>query len=322
MLKCTVDVIIPTYKPDGRFEKLIMELQHQTVKPMRIFVINTKESAWVLSSAIKKQFDAGKTVNGIALTVCHITEDSFDHGGTRAKAASRSEADVLLFMTQDAIPADQFLIEHLLEKFDGNDAGRVAAAYARQLPDEDCNLMESFTRSFNYGNENIVKSAGDLPKMGIKTFFCSNVCAAYDHKVYRKLGGFHDNMIFNEDMVYAAEAIRAGYQIVYAADAKVVHSHNYSGLQQLRRNFDLAVSQVQHPEIFDGIRSESEGMRLVRDTAVYLVKQKRVYLLPKLFWQSACKYLGYLLGRNYQKLPMRMVMLCTMNRRYWKNKLF
>ena len=53
-----------------------------------------------------------------------------------------------------------------------------------------------------------------------------------------------EKTIFNEDMIYAADLIHAGYGIAYAADAKVVHSHNYSCSQQFHRNFDLGVPRL------------------------------------------------------------------------------
>ena len=56
--------------------------------------------------------------------------------------------------------------------------------------------------------------------------------------------------------------VQAGYQIAYAAEAKVVHAHKYTYWQQLTRNFDMAVSQRQYREIFESVKSESEGMRL------------------------------------------------------------
>ena len=68
--------------------------------------------------------------------------------------------------------------------------------------------------------------------------------------------------IFNEDMIYAAGLVKAGYGVAYEAEARVIHSHNYTGRQQLRRNFDLGVSQAQHPEIFRGVPSEGEDHRL------------------------------------------------------------
>lgn len=65
------------------------------------------------------------------------------------------------------------------------------------------------------------------------------MCAAYRQDIYEELGGFVKHTIFNEDMIYAAKAVEAGYAIAYAADARVVHSHNYTNGQQFHRNFDL-----------------------------------------------------------------------------------
>ncbi len=319
MDKKTVDVIIPTYRPDERFERLIGRLKQQTHRPAAIRIINTDASAWDLSPALAAEFERGRTDCGIALFVCHISKEEFDHGGTRNRAAAASPADVLLFMTQDAVPADTHLIGNLLE-FLGQekDGAQVAAAYARQLPGEDCGFIERYTRGFNYGGAGMVKSAEDLPRLGIKTYFCSNVCAAYLHEIYDRMGGFEAPAIFNEDMIFAARLINSGYRIAYAAEARVVHSHNYSGVQQFRRNFDLAVSQADHPEIFADVRSENEGMRLVKDTARYLIRSGRgLYLFP-LVWQSACKYAGYCLGKRYRRLPMGLVKKCSMNKDYWK----
>ena len=106
--------------------------------------------------------------------------------------------------------------------------------------------------------------------------------------------------------------------IYYAADAKVIHSHNYNCRQQFHRNFDLAVSQADHPEIFEGVPSEGEGMRLVKDTAKYLLKSGRPWLLVSLVCKSGWKYMGYKLGKNYKKLPRWLILKCTMNPRYWR----
>lgn len=65
----------------------------------------------------------------------------------------------------------------------------------------------------------------------------------YDRRTYEELGGFVESTLFNEDMIYAGHLVQAGYAIAYAADAKVVHSHNYGCLAQLHRNFDLGVSR-------------------------------------------------------------------------------
>lgn len=157
-----------------------------------------------------------------------------------------------------------------------------------------------------------------MERLGIKTFFCSNVCAAYRRDIYDKLGGFPLHTIFNEDMIFTGELIKAGYTVAYEADAKVVHSHNYTGIQQFHRNFDLAVSQVDNPQIFSGIRSEGEGIRLVKQTMEYLIRRKKYIQVMKLIYISGCKYMGYLLGKKYKKLPRKFVIWCSMNREYWR----
>ena len=61
--------------------------------------------------------------------------------------------------------------------------------------------------------------------------------------MYLKLGGFETRTIFNEDMIFAGKVILAGGAVAYCAEARVIHSHNYSGIMQFKRNFDLGISR-------------------------------------------------------------------------------
>ena len=140
----------------------------------------------------------------------------------------------------------------------------------------------------------------------------------YERETYLKLGGFVKKTIFNEDMIFAGKLIQSGWAIAYAAQARVIHSHNYSALQQFHRNFDLAVSQADHPEVFEGVRSEREGIRLVKKTAGWLCDQGKPWLVISLIWNSGWKYLGYLLGKRYKHLPGWMIRVCTSQKKYWE----
>ena len=305
-----VDVIIPVYRPEReKLTKLIDWLNKQTVKPSHVFFMQTlveeKEDEEVLQMLQKAE----------NVEIVPIEKKDFDHGGTRNKGAALSKADYMLFMTQDAVPVDAYLIENLVQAMEEEEA---ATAYGRQLPDDTVGVIEHYTREFNYPAKSYVKSQKDLETMGIKTYFCSNVCAMYRKDVYEKMGGFVLHTIFNEDMIFAGKLIQEGYAIAYVAEARVVHSHNYTNRQQLHRNFDLAVSQADHPEVFDGIRSEGEGIRLVKKTAGWLCRQGKPWLVIQLVWQSGWKYLGYLLGKKYRKLPRWVIDRCTMNPKYWE----
>lgn len=303
----TADVLIPVYRPGKQFEMLLEKLNTQSVPIHKIILMNTEE-AYFPENTVKK-YDC--------VEVHHLSRAEFDHGGTRDRGMRLSEADVVICMTQDAVPEDPYLVERLLEPFSDE---RVWAAYARQLPTEDCREVERYTRSFNYPEVSRIKGREDLPELGIKTFFCSNVCAAWRREKYLELGGFVHRTIFNEDMIFAGKLVQHGGRIAYCAEARVVHSHNYSAMQQFHRNFDLAVSQTMHPEIFGGIRSESEGIRLVKKSLGHCLRIGKPWLMVQVVTQSAGKFLGYKLGQRYRKLPRPVVLWCTMNRPFWQGE--
>lgn len=305
----TVDVCIPVYKPGEDLRKLLYRLCRQSCRVNCIRIVNTEEEFW------QEDFLTEPRLAGIPVVLQHITKDEFDHGGTRSMMAEESDAELLLFMTQDAFPRDDQLIRRMAEAFDDTS---VAAAYARQLPKPGCAPLEKQSRLFNYPARSCTKSGEDLSRLGIKTYYCSNVCAMYRREIYERLSGFPVNTIFNEDMIFAHKVIEAGFHIAYIADARVFHSHNYTLSQYFRRSFDMAVSQTQHPEVFGGVSSEKEGMRLVRTVTAALVKQKRALEIVPFYFQCAAKYAGYFLGKHYIRLPQKIVMACTDNKSFWK----
>lgn len=310
-MQYSVDVILLTYKPTKQVLELLKALEEQTYPIRKIIIMNTEERYFETLF-----YGTGFLEKYKNIEVHHLSEKEFDHGRTRAKAVQYSKADIFVCMTHDAIPANTLLIEKLVEALTQSE--NIAAAYARQLALPNCREIEKYTRSFNYPETSAVKSLADVDRLGIKTFFCSNVCAAYNREIYENMGGFVKKAIFNEDMIYAGHAVNAGYCIAYAADAQVYHSHNYTCMQQFRRNFDLGVSQAQHPEVFAVTSSESEGIRLVRDTIGHLGRTKKKRLIPYLIVSSGYKFMGYQLGKHYASLPGKMVKWCSSNKTYWE----
>lgn len=302
-----VDIILPVCNPDERTVQSVKRLLKQTYPVNYIYILHTD----------KGMFPRELETLSEKIHITHIRPEEFDHGGTRHQGAMMSHAQFLIYMTQDALPVNERLVENLMGAFADE---RVGAAYARQLPAADCGAIERFTRNFNYPPESRVKSEEDLGELGIKTYFCSNTCAAYRKSVYMSLGGFETRIIFNEDMIMAGRIIQSGYKIAYAADAQVIHSHHDGCIKLFKRNFDMAVSQTEHPEIFEGISSEKEGIRLVKQMSAYLFRIGKPWLVIQMFVQSGFKYLGYRMGRNYRRLPKLGVMLCTMNPGYWSGR--
>ena len=322
-----IDAVIPSYHPDHRLLELL-DLLHVQKKALRkILLVQTGREG--LEELLKKEgLDAESFAAGYPLmTVRYIGNDEFDHGATRDMAMQIcSDADYVLMMTEDAVPAGSDLTERLLSGFYAHPEKteirneKTAAVYARQVAAPNAGEAEKYTRLFNYPEEPRLKGCSDVSELGIKTFFCSNVCAMYRRDIYDKAGGFPKGTPFNEDMIYAGHAVLAGYLIYYAADAAVIHSHDYTAVQQFRRNFDLGASQADHPEVFGAVSSQGEGMKLVAGTAKYLLKKGRIMELFRFMAGCAGRYLGYKKGINYKELSQEKILKYTMNRVYWKRR--
>lgn len=329
-----INVVIPVYRPDEKLIQLFTMLNKQTIAVSKVIVMNTVVGS--MSDNVDGRDGRAASIIGECRKLCktnlevvHVYPENFDHGGTRALAVSYAEddCDYLLFMTQDAVPENEYLVEKLLEPFisdsfaglDESASSKIAAAYARQLPSKDSSLSECFTRGFNYPDVETVKTAEDIEKIGIKAFFCSNVCAMYKKSVYESLGGFVKRTIFNEDMIFANKLLKKGYNIAYASKATVIHTHNYSGKQQYKRNFDLAVSQTLNPQAFSGISSESEGIKYVKAAFIYFIKAGKPFEIIPFGINCVYKYLGYKKGKNIADLKYDEIMKCTSNPGFFDN---
>lgn len=302
-----IDVVIPVCRPGKELGQLLCMLQKQTCKPNKVIIMHTEDGYPLVEKTVARE--------SIPIDEVIVPWGEYDHGGTRDAGMQRSDAEIVVMMTQDAVPKNERVLEHLVRALTQD--VRVAVAYARQVATAEASILEQYTRTFNYPEESRVKGKSEIETMGIKGYFCSNVCAAYRKNIYDKLGGFEKRIIFNEDMVYAATAIQKDYKIAYVAEAVVIHSHQYSGLELLRRHFDQGVSQAEHLQIFSNVSSESEGMKLVKETMRYLLKEKKPWFILQLCIQSGWKYVGYQLGKHYQQLPMRIRKKLTMNQKYW-----
>ncbi|MCR5303395.1 MAG: glycosyltransferase [Lachnospiraceae bacterium] len=297
------DVIIPAYRPGSDLRTLVERLKKQTLSPGRMIVMLTVDE----KSRVSDVPDGCE--------VYTVDRREFDHAASRNEAISHSDSPVFVMMTQDAVPADRHLIENLIKGITEDGA---SAAYGRQLARKSSSYVEKLTRGFNYPEEPRIKTADDIKTAGIKAFFCSNACAAYDRQVFDSLGGFSAPAIFNEDMVYARALLDHGLSISYRPDARVFHSHDHSLIKLFRRNFDLAVSQKMHPEVFGDISSEGEGVRYVKNVVSMLFKAGRWYLAFGFIAGCAARYAGFKLGSHYDVLPRRAVYRFTDNPYFWK----
>ena len=296
-------MIIPTYRAGDDLQKLLDSLGRQELQPVETIVIDSGSPA-----------DTLKMAESCGSRVVSIKPGAFDHGGTRNLAAGKAKGSILVFMTQDALPVDDQLLKKLVDPL--RDKKNIVS-YARQLADDNAPLSEKYLRLTNYPPRSARKTAEQIETDGIRTFQCSNVCAAYRSKEFKNLGCFPTPVVCNEDMLFAAKAIFAGYAVVYNAEAVVWHTHHYNCPDLFRRYFDIAASLDHNRHIRSVGKVEASGKIFLMNQLRYIREQRKYYQLIKVFPEALAKYLGFKTGENHTCLPRKLKKYLGLNRGYW-----
>jgi rhamnosyltransferase len=297
-------LVIPTLNAGSDLDRLAPSLQAQSLQPLKFLVI-----------------DSGSTDNTVdrcramGAEVHVIDRKTFDHGGTRQKAVETLvDTDIVIFLSQDAVPADPNALRNLVGAFQ---IPSVGAAYGRQLPAPNATPIAAHARLFNYPRTGELRSIADADRLGIKTAFCSNAFAAYRRKALLEAGGFPTRAIFGEDLLACVAMLANGWEILYVASAQAYHSHNYTLDKEFRRYFDIGVLYGTHPELIARFgKPAGEGWRFLYSELVYL-SQAAPILIPSALLRSVSKYLGYRLGRLARYLPTAFNRRISMNDGYW-----
>lgn len=304
MKQLTYVVVIPTRNGGQLWEQCVEGVLKQRHQPSSVLVIDSSSTDNTAVYAPKCGF-----------SLLDIDAATFNHGGTRnIGARCIGDEDVVVFLTQDAVLTDECCIEQMLMPFLESDVGAVCG---RQLPHHDANPLATHARLFNYPDQSRIKSASDIQELGLKVAFMSNSFAAYRRDIFEKLGGFPENTILAEDMYLTAKMILAGYKVAYCAEAAVRHSHNYTPWEEFRRYFDTGVFHACEPWIQKRLGGSSgEGLRFVKSELRYLWLHAPLWI-PRSLLTTACKLLGYKLGKNFQKLPKSWRPYFSMYKSYW-----
>ena len=107
-----VTIIIPTYNAQDYLVKLLDKIKTQSIKEYELIIIDSSSKD-----------DTVKIAKEYTDNVIVIPQTEFDHGGTRAKAAKIANGELLIFLTQDALPYDQYTIENIIKIFEDEKVG-------------------------------------------------------------------------------------------------------------------------------------------------------------------------------------------------------
>jgi GT2 family glycosyltransferase len=177
--------------------------------------------------------------------VLEIAPSRFSHGGTRNLLMREASGTRVALLTQDAEPADERWLERLLGGLEL--APDVGIAFGPYEPRADASPavrmeLERWFDSLSLDGgpsverlERHERRLSVIELIGRRGFFTdANACvarAAWERAPFREVA-------YAEDRVLAIDMLRAGYAKAFVPGAAVLHSHEYTAAQELRRCFD------------------------------------------------------------------------------------
>jgi len=208
----------------------------------------------VLSQRLEAEFevlavDSGSTDATLQILarypvrVIRIPPEAFNHGETRNLVAREAHfsSQFVVYLSQDALPRDDQWLSNLLSPFAEDPS--VAGVFSRHIPRPGASpsLVRQLTTQWQTGGEHrLVKQMPDsiAEYEANKDYYIyfSNTSSALRREVWRSIP--FSPVGFAEDADWADRALRAGHKVVFEPKSVVVHSHDYSIIEQFRQNVD------------------------------------------------------------------------------------
>lgn len=258
-----------------------------------------------------------------AVQVIQITPGSFNHGETRNLGArnANKESKYLVYLTQDAIPSDNRWLANLVAPLMADE--KLAGAFSRHIPRPNASpsLVRQMTTVWQTGGlqslkKNMPEDDEEYLRNRFYYIYFSNTSSAINRNILEKYPFMKVN--FAEDAVWADAVIRAGYTVQYEPASAVIHSHDYSLLEQFRQNVDhaAAMNELFHPANYQSSMSWWRQFRSIprqvwRDwffickSTNYIdtsLQQKILFMIKSPFWQLASS-MGAFVGAHLDRYP-------------------
>ena len=303
-----VNLFIPTLNAGPLLAEVLEGIRQQSYPISRLVIVDSGSTDGTLEMIQRLPHD-----------LLTLEKKDFDHGGTRQWAVeSFPDADIFVFLTQDAILENSDAIEQMVKALQSNP--QLGMCYGRQLPHHGAKPLEAHSRIFNYPPVSQIRGLEDRFRFGIKTISCSNSFAAYRKRAFFEAGGFPSGTILGEDVLIAGQMLLKGWKMAYLSDSKVRHSHDYSIREEFCRYFDIGVFHIQNPWIFTHFGTASkEGLKYLQSEITY-ISRRNPLLLPKTGLSLVAKWLGYKLGTMHHRLPQKLNWRLSMHKSFWSQK--
>ena len=277
-----IEIICPLYNAESYIENLDKTIKMQknvNISRVRYILTYGKDNTEELLKKISADYSA-------------IEIKDFSHSLTREKAAMESDADIVVFITQDIDIRDDKWLEKLVKPII---EGEAEASFSRQLTKFD--NIEKYTREINYPAESYINSKADIEKKGLQTFFSSDASAAIKTEIFKKLNGYDGmDLKASEDMYLSFKIIMNGYRIKYCADSIIYHSHDLTLKELYKRYYNIGDFFRQNPYL-DKYGTNKSGGGLAKYVLKRAIQDRNIKVLLRFIPDMATRFIGMKMGK-------------------------
>jgi len=300
--RATISVVIPVLNAGRYLPKLIPAiLDQKPVAPSEIILVDSMST------------DNTREIAAHFPAVRVVPIENFSHGRARNVGARAARGDLVILMTQDALPQDDTWLAKLIAPLADQ---KVAATYSRQVPYDDASPMERYFLLTHFPpGPTVRREKTEGGELNLGQVFFSNVAAAIRRDLLMKFP-FDETLIMSEDQQVSRDLLNAGYSVAYAPDSVVTHSHNYSLGTVFRRYFDSVYSLTLIFKGHDMGTSASMGFRYLFREMGHMVRHHPLWL-PYYAGYTVMKVTGTLAGHFAERMPRSLARRCSLHRYHW-----
>jgi GT2 family glycosyltransferase/SAM-dependent methyltransferase len=229
-----VSVLIPVKNAAARLEALLRQvLRQRFAAEVEIIAVDSGSTDDTLARLASFQ-----------ATIIAIEPAAFDHAQARNLLASYARGQYWVYLTQEALPADEHWLANLVAPLQANPL--LAGVSSRLIPRQQADplLYHEVVEQPNGSPERSVLSISSWaeyqrlsPHERRMRLIFATVSAAIRPEVLAHIP-FRPVRLIGEDLQWAQDVMLAGYQLQYEPASIVFHSHDYSLAETLQRNVD------------------------------------------------------------------------------------
>ncbi|MSU87028.1 glycosyltransferase family 2 protein [Streptococcus dysgalactiae] len=225
------------------------------------------------------------------LQLIKLKKSDYSHGATRQMAAELSSAEYMVYLSQDAVPANEHWLAEMLKPFIIHHD--IVAVLGKQKPRIGCFPAMKYDINAVFNEQGVAgaitlwtRQEESLKGKYTKESFYSDVCSAAPRDFLVNEIGYR-SVPYSEDYEYGKDILDAGYMKAYNSDAIVEHSNDVLLSEYKQRIFDETYNVRRNSGVTTPISVSTVLIQFLKSSvkdAMKIVSDQDYSWKRKLYW--------------------------------------